>query len=271
MLQLVRPLNLVLILCGVVLGAWLTRMEQPMEWGMTLLSAVALALVAAAGNVHNDILDLEADRLNRPDRPLPSGRVSPRAASLLCGVLLGASVLMGALVSVRHVIALAAIAALLWLYNRWLKHLPLVGNVVVAALVTVSLPFARLDGHMAPALLVAMLFAFLLNLIRELVKDAEDARGDAGVGSRTMTVVLGNTGVRRLVQALLVVTLFGLPVPTVLPAFSGTWLLTALPASLFVALALVGTTGGAFPGNACSRHVKLAMVLGLVALAVSVR
>lgn len=271
MLKLVRPLNLVLILSGVVLGAWISRLDHPIDWTATLLSAAALVLVAAAGNVHNDLRDLEADRLNRPDRPLPSGKVSPRTAVILCGALLGASVVLGALVSVRHVFALVGIAVLLWLYNHWLKHLPFIGNVVVAGLVTVSLPFSGLDVRPAPALLVAMSFAFVLNLIRELVKDAEDAVGDARVGGRTLAVLIGPAKVKRLVQILLALTLVALPVPAAIPAFSGTWLLTTLPAALFLGLALKSTVTDAFPVRMTSRYVKLAMVLGLVALAISVR
>ncbi len=271
MVQLIRPLNLILVLCGVVLGAWMTHMEQPVDWTGTFLAAVALASVAAAGNVHNDIRDLEADRVNRPDRPLPSGRVSVRAARLVCGGLLGASYVLGALVSVRHLGALVGIAFLLWLYNRRLKHLPLIGNVVVAGLVTVSLPFARLDTPLTPALWVAMVFAFVLNLIRELIKDAEDANGDAGVGSRTLAILAGTRGLRVGVQVLLAGTLIALPVPAILPAFAGTWLVTCIPASVFLALALAGTVGEGFPSPSASRHVKAAMVFGLLALAISVR
>jgi 4-hydroxybenzoate polyprenyltransferase len=270
MLQLIRPLNLVLVVCGVVLGAWLTRMDQPVDWADTLLAAVALALVAAAGNVHNDIRDLEVDRVNRPDRPLPSGRVTLQTARRLCAVLLGASFLLGAAVSLRHVAALVGIALLLWWYNRKLKHLPLIGNVVVAGLVTASLPFARLDMSFAPALSVAMAFAFVLNFIRELIKDAEDARGDAGVGSRTLAVLRGAGGVRNAIRGLLAVTLFAMPIPAWLPSFTGTWLLTCIPAALFLALALSSTVSDGFPAPATSRHVKTAMILGLLALAVSV-
>ncbi|MEQ9104617.1 MAG: geranylgeranylglycerol-phosphate geranylgeranyltransferase [Rhodothermales bacterium] len=271
MVQLIRPLNLILVLCGVVLGAWLTRMDQPVDWIGTLLAALALASVAAAGNVHNDLRDLEADRVNRPDRPLPSGRVSLRTARLMGGVLLGASFVLGAMVSLRHLGALVGIALLLWLYNRWLKHRPLIGNLVVAGLVTLSLPFARLDTPLGPALWVAMVFAFVLNLIRELVKDAEDADGDSGVGSRTLAVLVGTRRVRSGVQVLLAGTLIALPAPAVLPAFAGTWLLTCIPAAVFLALALAGTVGEGFPAPRASRHVKMAMVFGLLALTVSVR
>lgn len=271
MLKLVRPLNLVLVFSGVVLGAWITRLDGPVDWIWTLIAAVALALLAAAGNVHNDIVDVETDRVNRPDRPLPSGRVSLRAATVLCGSLFGASVVLGAVVSVAHAAVLGAMALLLWLYNRWLKHLPLIGNVVVAGLVTASLPFARLDGQWPSTLVVAMLFAFVLNFIREVIKDAEDTSGDGAVGSRTWAIVAGTSRVRRWVQALLVITLVAMPVPTLLPAFSGTWLLTSLPAAVFLALGLSDTVRSTFPGASTSRHVKSAMILGLVALAISVQ
>lgn len=271
MLKLLRPLNLVLVVSGVVLGAWITRLDGSVDWIWTGAAAVALALMAAAGNVHNDIVDVEADRVNRPNRPLPSGHVSLRTATFLCGGLFGASVVLGAVVSVMHAAVLGGIALLLWLYNRWLKHLPVIGNVVVAGLVTASLPFARLDGQWPATLVVAMLFAFVLNLIREVIKDAEDASGDGVVGSRTWAIVASASSVQRWVRVLLVITLVFIPVPTMLPAFSGTWLLTSLPAAVFLALALSDTVRSTFPGASTSRHVKSAMILGLVALAISVQ
>src|SRR6266436_868772 len=58
-------------------GVWLGHacVPGPLAWKAAALGSAAMALLAAAGNMQNDVLDLQADRINQPDRPLPSGRV----------------------------------------------------------------------------------------------------------------------------------------------------------------------------------------------------
>src|SRR4051812_44022196 len=77
-LELARLPNTVVAAGGVWLGH--ACRPGPVAWGAAALGSLAMALLAAAGNMHNDVVDLPIDRINRPDRPLPSGRIAPGAA-----------------------------------------------------------------------------------------------------------------------------------------------------------------------------------------------
>jgi len=81
-LRLLRPLNAILMAVGVLLGGYLSA--GPAAWTPALWWAgAAAALLGAGANAMNDILDLETDRINRPNRPLPSARISVRFAAVL--------------------------------------------------------------------------------------------------------------------------------------------------------------------------------------------
>lgn len=270
MLKLLRPLNILMVLAGVLLGAWLTRSETTIDWSHAFTAACSLALLAGAGNVHNDLVDMATDRINKPSRPLVSGAVSVRTAGLVAVGCLATSLLLASLVSGFHALGIVAIAALLWLYNSRLKHVPLAGNVLVAALVTASLPFGAQGPRWTSMLVVGMVFSLVINVIREIVKDAEDAAGDHATGSRTMAVRLGPQTTRTVSMALMSVTLVAMPLPVVLTPIGGTWLLAILPAALLLALAIIHAAARPFPAKLVANRLKMSMVAGLVALAVSV-
>src|SRR5690349_3600541 len=127
--RLVRLPNALVAGFGVVLGRACMASWLP---GPAGLGFAAMALLAAAGNVHNDVLDLEADRVNRPDRALPSGRVSPRAAALGAILLALAAFACAFALDAVHGFLTLGMGLLLFLYNLVLKRLPLLGNLAVA-------------------------------------------------------------------------------------------------------------------------------------------
>ena len=83
LLRLTRPLNVALFLAATALGGVLVRGGAAFEGealGRLLLAMLSATLVGAGSMVVNDLYDVEIDRVNRPDRPLASGRVSRRTA-----------------------------------------------------------------------------------------------------------------------------------------------------------------------------------------------
>jgi geranylgeranylglycerol-phosphate geranylgeranyltransferase len=149
--------------------------------------------ITAAGNVYNDLCDLEIDRINRPGRPLPSGQVTPRAAGTLAMALFAAGLLLSIPAGLPCVIISVANSLLLLLYARTLKRTVLWGNVAVSYLSASIYPFG---GALAgvPAMVQTLPLAgitFLAMLSRELLKDAEDVPGDSAAGARTVPIVQG--------------------------------------------------------------------------------
>ena len=163
------------------------------NFGVLVLASL---LVAAAGYIINDYYDVKIDAINRPDR-LVVGRVLRRRKAMLAHVVLSAVGvgLAGWLHPVLGAVTLGA-ALLLWGYSARFKRVALVGNVSIATLTAalvllpeLQLRLARHDAH--SAVWPYALAAFLLTLVREIVKDVEDMRGDALHDCRTLPLVWG--------------------------------------------------------------------------------
>jgi geranylgeranylglycerol-phosphate geranylgeranyltransferase len=149
--------------------------------------------ITAGGNVFNDLCDLGIDRINRPDRPLPSGKVTPRAAGALAGALFAAGLALTVPCGLPCVVIAVANSLLLVAYARVLKRTVFWGNAAVSYLSASIYPFG---GALAgiPAMVLTLPLAgitFLAMLSRELLKDAEDVPGDGAMGARTVPILYG--------------------------------------------------------------------------------
>ena len=182
MLDLVRPVNCVMIGFAVIVGAFVSK--PPTVSGLQLAFGFFTGLfICAYSMAVNDIYDLEVDRVNRPDRPIPSGRVTVRQASRLSLLMLG----VGLACSILSFNPLAVVIALAyafvsWLYNSRAKRTGLPGNLIVAS--SLAIPFiyggAVSGGSIGGSLLLMMaLTAFFSGVGREVVKSMADVEGDA--------------------------------------------------------------------------------------------
>ena len=270
--DLARPLNAAMAVVGVGLGGYLAAgpnvFAGPNARALAL-AALSATAVGAGANALNDRLDLVPDRVNRPDRPLPSGRATPAQAVGLWIVLSGAAVALAARVSPWHATVALASVAVLAVYSRWLKGTPLVGNAVVASVVAFALVFGgKAVGGGAAALLGAA-FAFAVNGIREMVKDVEDEAGDRAAGLMTAPVRWGVRPVTRLARALAVAVLVVLPLPVLLGWMRPPFLLPALAAgaALASAASALHPSGAPESPSRASARLKAAMLFGMLALA----
>ena len=159
----------------------------------TLLLFAVVAFVTAAGNVINDYFDVEIDRINRPDRPIPAGRVTLPGARAYAVTLF----LAGILVCLRTnalCIAIAVFnAVLLVVYAARLKRTPLLVNIAVSYLAASMFLFGGALAGIAGIFHVMPVAAmtFFAMLARELVKDAEDVEGDRASGAVTLPILRG--------------------------------------------------------------------------------
>ena len=160
---------------------------------ISLLLVPIIVFITAAGNVFNDLCDLAIDRINRPDRPLPSGTVTTGAAGVLAGFLFAAGLVLAIPAGLPCVIIAVVNSLLLLFYARVLKRTALWGNVAVSYLTASIYPFggalAGLAGLERTLPLAGI--TFLAMLSREILKDAEDVAGDRAAGARTVPIVLG--------------------------------------------------------------------------------
>jgi 4-hydroxybenzoate polyprenyltransferase len=101
-------------------------------------------------------------------------------------------VAMGFLLS-WHIAAINFVSAFtLWLYSNLLKRQPFIGNLVVALLTSISILIVEVLYHSGNILiLIYASFAFFMTLVREIIKDMEDLKGDNTFGCRTLPIIWG--------------------------------------------------------------------------------
>ncbi len=261
-IALLRPLNVVMFLLGVFLGGLLdggpSTLLSPSLW----IAALSATLIGSAANALNDYFDRETDRINHPERPLPSGALHPSVALGLGIAGFAGGLLLAAFLSLPH-IAIATIATLvLILYNRWLKHLPLVGNLIVALTVATTLLYGALVTGSSARACTAAIFAFLVMLARELIKDVEDLPGDLQAHARTLPAVLGIRRTLRIASSLIVLTLVLSPVPYLLGQMNTLYLLAIALTDLMLLSALDMQNL-----HRSSQRLKSGALLGMLALA----
>ena len=194
-------------------------------FGFSLLIMATLCL-AAAGNIINDIFDVETDLINKPDRVIVGKSISEKTAYNLfiafniIGVLIG--FYLSHLVGKSGFFALfVIISALLYVYASYLKQMLIVGNVVISILVALSLIIVGLF-ELLPAItstnqetqltffkiiLDYAVFAFIINLLREMVKDIEDIDGDYKAQMNTLPIAIGRERAAQVTFALTVISI----------------------------------------------------------------
>ncbi len=204
--RLTRAWNLVIIIFAQYFTAWFLMDIYVFTNLKLFVLAVSTALIAAGGYVINDYYDVKIDFINNPGRVVVGKSIPRRHAILLHGVLSIAGIALGVLLSLWIVVVNIFSVALLWFYSNLLKRLPFVGNLAVALLTGLSL--AILDiVYESPDLLVIIYatFAFFITLVRELIKDMEDLKGDTTYGCKTIPVIWGIRKTKSLVYWILAI------------------------------------------------------------------
>ncbi|BAO56272.1 geranylgeranylglycerol-phosphate geranylgeranyltransferase [Nonlabens marinus] len=226
-LRLIRWPNVLLtIITQVVIVYWYfpsTAAVKGLETWQEILLILATALLTASGNVINDIYDVATDVINKPDQVIVGKSITEKRAftiyifltstAIACGFILANSIQKPSLAGL-----FIGVAFLLYTYATTLKSILIVGNIVISFLVgSVVLITALFELFPAVTALnratqlsalqhlaVFALFAFLVNLLREWIKDCQDVKGDHASGRSSLPIVLGN---KRAVQFMAIYTL----------------------------------------------------------------
>ncbi|WP_411768525.1 geranylgeranylglycerol-phosphate geranylgeranyltransferase [Winogradskyella sp. A3E31] len=224
--KLIRWQNLLLIALAQVLikYALLDPFKETygVETALTPIGMVVLVLatlcIAAAGYIINDIQDVEADLINKPEKVVIDKHISEKNATNLfivfnvIGVALG-YYLAYSINQTGFFALFVIISGLLYLYSTFLKQLLIIGNVVISILVGFSLIMVALfdllpmitdtnreiQVFFLELILDYAIFAFMINLLREFVKSLEDIEGDHKVGVQSLPIVLGRERATKLI------------------------------------------------------------------------
>jgi geranylgeranylglycerol-phosphate geranylgeranyltransferase len=191
--KLARPFNGFSSALAVFLGGYVARTDA---WLQVVMAGAVTFLVTGAGNTWNDYLDIEIDRINRPDRVLPSGQVSRRAA-LIFGLGLNAvALVISAFINTPAFLVSLVASAILYVYSWKLKSTVLLGNLTVAIVSAMSVIFGGIAaGHWLPALPLAIII-FVAITGREILKTLADYEGDLRQRVRTISTAWGRRPAR---------------------------------------------------------------------------
>jgi 4-hydroxybenzoate polyprenyltransferase len=186
-----------------------------------LLLILSTVCIAAGGYIINNIQDQDSDLINKPKDVVVGKSISEGLAYnlyvgfTLTGVCIG-FYLSNVVLKPGFLLVFILPSALLYIYATSLKQMMIIGNITVAAIISWSIiiigifmifPATADDNRAQMKVIFSVLIdyaiiAFIINFIREIVKDLEDINGDYNQGMRTLPIVLGESNTRKLVFVL---------------------------------------------------------------------
>ena len=192
-----RPVNLLLVAFAQGMTAYF--LVETTAAGLPVLQdyrvyliIFSTVLITAAGYMINDYYDVKIDYVNRPNEVVVGKGIKRRVVIFLHSLINFSAIGLGYLVSPRIALVNFVAAFLLWLYSNRLKREPFTGNLTVAFLTGFSVYLIGYYYQKSELLVLTYsIFAFFLNLIREIIKDIEDRPGDRKHGCRTLPIVIG--------------------------------------------------------------------------------
>ncbi len=185
-----RPINCLITFITIVVACLICSNTLDNFTTMFIGGVVGL-LVTASGNIINDYYDIDADKINRPTRALPSELITPTISIIFYLFFNIIAFVLSMSLGLNLFIITVITSFLLFLYSYKLKNIPLLGNLIVAFLTGIAFIFGSvIVGNFLCGIFPAI-FAFMINFMRELVKDIEDIDGDRVVGLLTYPIKFG--------------------------------------------------------------------------------
>jgi len=246
------------IVCGIA--------EIPALGAALLFSSVFL--ITGAGNTINDYFDADIDAINKPTRPIPSGRVSRNAALYLSLLLFGLGIVLAYTIN-NTCFAIALVNSLMLIvYASNLKRTALAGNISVGYLTGSTFLYGGALFGIPGLVRMSGLFALamLATIAREIAKDIEDIDGDSAMGLDTLPIRIGSRRAGYAASAFGVIAVLLSPVPYLSLGFSVWYLAVVMFADLCFLIAILRLEKGDAAGS--SRLFKRAMMVALAAFVV---
>lgn len=191
--------NLLIIGSTQIATAYFLLDKDLQDLGLILV-VISTMMIAAGGYIINDYYDQKIDMVNRPEKVVIGVELRRRPALFVHVVVSFLGIALGTWVSLSVGLVHLFSAALLWYYSNYLRRLPLVGNMAISLLSGLSilliLIFYRSTHEIA---FIYAFFAFIIVLIREVLKDIEGVRGDATFGVMTVPVIWGIRGAKIII------------------------------------------------------------------------
>jgi len=289
-LEMMRPLNALMSAIAVFIGGFIVlglNASYFFAFSPIYFAMIVVFLVTGAGNVINDVLDIHSDKVNRPRRPIPSGRASKKGAIAFSVALFAAGIVLSGFINwVCFIIAIFN-SALLIVYSAVLQNKILLGNIAVSYLVGSTFLFGGAAALNLRLPLLLMLLASLANISREVIKDIEDIEGDrlgflkdlahnvkSAVVSRFGTGPGGDVSIRYRRQTVINTAIASMtcaiivsPLPFLLGILGWLYLILVIPTDIIFVSSIYMMTKAKKKKHYSwiSKLIKAGMLLGLIA------
>jgi 4-hydroxybenzoate polyprenyltransferase len=197
-LKLIRSLNLFILafsqyMCRYfIIGKGYDSFQTVLsDWRFFLL-VLSTVMVAAAGYIINDYYDVKIDLINKPKRVV-IGKVLHRRIAMFSHFILNTLASFCSIFLGWKIFSIVVITTILmWFYANHLKRTALLGNILISLLTGIAIYMpAILYTSFQKFLVLYAIFAFFISLLREIIKDMEDVKGDEEFGCKTLPIIWG--------------------------------------------------------------------------------
>jgi len=233
------------------------------------LAGLSAAFTASAGNIINDIFDIGIDKINRPERPLASEKISKNSAMVFYLTLILTSLILSWFINLHAFLVVLLTIILLFIYSKYLKRIPLIGNIVIALSTGLVFIYGGVAVENPLGAIIPAMFAFLINLVREIVKDMQDVPGDEKIGLQTFPIKFGFKKSIQLILILSVVLILATCYPFITQIYRIEYFIIVM---VIVNPIIVYSAKSLFEDHSIknldkiSNLLKLSMVFGLIAI-----
>ena len=252
---------------SIFIGAFITGTIQPLM--KVLFASLSGGLIAAGANAINDYYDIDIDKVNKPNRPIAAGEISPHQGFVFSLILFFLGIVFACLVNWIALIISIFSAILLYLYSYKLKRTVLWGNISVSLLTALAFIYGGVAVNRITYSLIPAIFSFFYHLGREIIKDIEDIEGDRADKILTLPIKRGEKIAMQTASWIYVFLIVLTVLPYLLNIFGIYYLLTViLIVDLVVGYVLVSMwrNRGTENLSRLSIILKLNMFAGLLAI-----
>ncbi|MCL5802212.1 MAG: UbiA family prenyltransferase [Thermoplasmataceae archaeon] len=260
--DIVRPVNGVMGIVATLVSAVIGAGLHFSAFYVSVASAAAIVfMVISAGNIINDVVDVEIDRLNHPDRSLVKfPEMIPKAKMLFVVLFIVPLILSILFISIMALLLVIVAEILLITYELYTKKLGITGNITISILVGLIFIFGGIAVNSVVRMFLLFGMASLANLAREITKDVQDMEGD--VDRKTFPKRYGKQISSIFAAVFTVAAVIISFIPYYLGIFSIYYLLIVLVSDVFFIMSVYILFGDPERGQKISKY---AMILGLAA------
>ncbi len=202
-----------------------------------LFAPASVFLISASILVMNDIFDIDTDKINAPERPLPSKLVSPLEAYSFSSLLLIMGLLFSYFINLKLFLISLLLLIIGFLYNRFFKKSGLPGNLMVSFSVGMTFIFggASVGSPFNKAVLFFGIIAALIDLGEEIAADAMDSEGDLLIQSKSIAIKYGVRTALKISLILFSIVVVISVIPFIFKWFDLIYLIPIIIMDLFIA------------------------------------